>query len=47
MNDKVTVFGDIKEINLDSFEETNDLKHSSGLAGVTINYDHKVEADEP
>lgn len=47
VNDKVTVFGEFKEINLDSFEETNDLKHSSWLAGVKINYDHKVEADEP
>lgn len=43
---KVHLFGEYKFIHFDSFEETNELEHSSWVAGVKINYDKKKKADE-
>ncbi len=46
VSDKVHIFGEYKHIHFDSFEETNELEHSSWVGGVKINYDKKKRSDE-
>ncbi len=46
LSHKVSIFGEYKSVNFDSFEDTNNLEHSSWLAGVKLHYDKKKEAEE-
>lgn len=45
VNEKVSLFGEYRELTFEDFENVTDLKHSGWQLGIRVNYDKPVQVD--